>query len=81
MNSESVQSRQELISHLFRLMDDFDGVGNLWKNQDVYTFMQAMAAWLNDCEESYRQSGQSVDVEIPSWRLFADALSAAAVYE
>ena len=70
MNGASVQSRQEMIDHLFRLMDDFDGAGNMWANKDNYTFLQAMAAWLNDCE----------DRESASWQLFADALSAAAVH-
>jgi hypothetical protein len=81
MNGESVKSRQELIDHLFRLMDDFDGAGDQWQNQDIYTFLQAMAAWLNDCEGYYRNTGRSINVETPSWQLLADALSAAAVYE
>jgi hypothetical protein len=62
-------------------MDDFDGAGNHWQNQDVYTFLQAMAAWLNDCEGFYRNTGKPIDVDQPSWQLFADMLSAAAVYE
>jgi hypothetical protein len=81
MNGESVQSRQQLIDHLFRLLDDFDGAGNHWQNQDIYTFLQAMAAWLSDCEGYYRNTGQSVPVETASWQVFADALSAGAVYE
>jgi hypothetical protein len=81
MNAETVHSREELIDHLFRLLDDYDGVGNQWQNRDVYTFLQAMAAWLNDCEGYYRNNGLSVDVNKPSWQMFAHALSAAAVYE
>ena len=79
--AEIVQSREQLIDHLFRLLDDYDGAGNHWENRDVYTFLQAMAAWLNDCEGYYQQTGLSVDVNNPSWQVFADALSAAAVYE
>jgi hypothetical protein len=78
---EAIQSRQQFIDHLFRLMDDFDGLGDQWHNRDPYTFLQAMAAWLNDCDGYYRNTGQAVDVDQPSWQLFADALSAAAVYE
>ena len=81
MHNKTVQSRQELIDHLFRLLDDFDGAGNEWENKDIYTFLQAMAAWLNDSEGYYRNVGQPVDVNKPSWQIFADALSAAAVYE
>jgi hypothetical protein len=81
MNGESIQSRQQLIDHLFRLMDDFDAAGDEWENRDVYTYLQAMAAWLADCDGYYRNAGLGVDVDQPSWQLFADALSAAAVYE
>jgi hypothetical protein len=81
MNGDVVQSRQQLIGHLFRLMDDFDGAGNHWQNQDIYTFLQAMAAWLDDCDGFYRNFGKPIDVDQPSWQLFADMLSAAAVYE
>jgi len=40
-----------------------------------------MAAWLTDCHGYYTSSGQPVDVNAPSWQIFADALSAASVYE
>ena len=81
MNDNPVIGRQQLIDHLFRLMDDFDGVGNQWRNQDIYTFLQAMAAWLEDCEGFYVNQGKAVNVDQPTWQLFADTLSAAAVYE
>jgi hypothetical protein len=77
----SCQSRQQLIDHLYRLLDDFDAAGNQWENQDIDAFLKAMAAWLNDCEGYYRNTGQLVDVNTASWQIFADALSAATVYE
>ena len=81
MKDEAIHSRQQLIDHLFRLMDDFDGVGDQWQNRDLYTFLQAMAAWLDDCDGYYQNAGLAVNVDRPSWQLFADALSAAAAYE
>jgi hypothetical protein len=81
MDRVNIGSRDDLIGHLFNLMDDFDGAGDRWENQDIYTFLQAMAAWLNDCQGNYQNAGESVDVEQGSWQLFADALSAASVYK
>jgi hypothetical protein len=80
MDLASVRTRDDLIGHVFNLMDDFDGAGDHWKNQDIYTFLQAMAAWLNDCH-GYYKAGEPVDVEQASWQLFADALSAASVWK
>ncbi len=74
-----VKTRDELISHIFRLLDDNDAVA--WENETAYQFLQALAAWLNDCDGYYRNQMTDVDTERPSWQLFADALSAASVYE
>ena len=81
MEPQPVRTRDELIDHIVRLLDEHDAVGDQWGNKDLYSFLQAMAAWLNDCEGYYRNSGQPVDARQPSWQLFADALSAASVYE
>ena len=80
MDEKKVASRDDLIAHLFDLLDDYDAVGDTWENQDVYRFLQAMAAWLNSCEGYYRNCHTTIDVEKATWQLFADALSAARVY-
>ncbi|MBW3539679.1 MAG: hypothetical protein KY476_05360 [Planctomycetes bacterium] len=67
MDKQAVQSREDLIGHIFGLLDDYDAVGDQWENKDIYTFLQALAAWLNDCEAYYRNTGQPLDTELPSW--------------
>jgi hypothetical protein len=81
VDGQPIRTRDELIGHIFRLLDDHDAIGDQWENKDLYSILQAMAAWLNDCEGYYINTGQAVDVRHPSWQLFADALSAASVYE
>ena len=43
-------------------------------------YLEAMAAWIQDAEGYYRNSGQPVPQQ-PSWHNFAEILSAAKVYE
>jgi hypothetical protein len=81
MDETSVNTRDELIGHVFNLMDNHDSDGNLWKCKDIFRFLQYMAAWLNDAGDYYISKGQDVNVETPTWQVFADALSAASVYE
>jgi hypothetical protein len=81
MAQPQITTRDQLIGHIFNLMDDHDAVGDLWRSQNIYTFLQFMASWLNSAGEHYNNVGQDIDVEKPSWQLFADALSAASVYE
>ena len=80
MDRRPIDSRDQLVGHVFELLDDHDAIGDQWENQDIYSFLQAMAAWLNDCDGYYRKAGQRIDVEKPSWQIFADMLSAAAHY-
>lgn len=81
MEANPVNTRDELIGYFFELLDDHDAIGDQWENKDIYSFLQAMAAWLDDCDGYYRNIGQSVDVGKPSWQIFAYALAAATVYE
>jgi hypothetical protein len=59
------------------MLDDYDQC----ENRDVHTFLQSLAAWLNDCGGYYRNMGQSLNIDEANWQLFADALTAATVYD
>ena len=52
-----------------------------WENPDLGRYLDAMADWLESADNYYRNTGQTVDSSKPSWRLFADILMAAKVYE
>lgn len=74
-----ITTRDELISHIFRLLDDNDA--REWENESAYSFLQALAGWLNDCSGHYRNIQSPIDVEMPTWQIFADALTAATEFE
>ena len=70
-------TRDECIAYI----DQLANAPEHFENSDAKSFLLALAAWLEDCDGYYRNSGQEIDTNKPSWRLFADALSAATVYE
>ena len=74
-----IESRQELVDLIFKLLDENDAIE--WENETAYSFLQALAAWLNDADGFYRNINEARDPNNASWQLFADALQAAAVYE
>lgn len=74
-----IKSRQELIALIFRLLDESDEIE--WENESAYSFLQALAAWLNDAHDFYRNIEEARDPNNASWQLFGDALQAAVVYE
>lgn len=81
MNNQLVQTREQFIRHLAKLADDFEKSDSGWQNRDIPSFIEAMSAWLKDCAGYYRNTGEAVDIEKPSWQFVADAFSAATVYE
>jgi hypothetical protein len=78
-NRPRVESREEFIAFIFRLLDENDAVP--WENDTAYAFLQGLAGWLEDADGFYANTGESRDLSKPDWQVFADALSAATVYE
>ena len=81
MDAKPVTNRDDLIGRITELLGDHRANGDKWENNDLPSFLEAMAAWLNDCDGYYRNTGQTVDVDSPNWQVFADALRAATIYE
>src|SRR5512146_2235422 len=52
-----------------------------WENQDVPSFLKALAAYSRDIDGYYKNHGISISPDVPSFRLFADLLMGARVYE
>lgn len=74
-----ITTREELITQIYLLLEE--GAPSLWENNTAQSFLQALAAWLNDCRGYYKNINSPVDVETPTWQVFADALTAATEYE
>ena len=72
----AVSTREELIALIFDLLDHNDAIE--WRNETVYPYLQAIAAWLRDAEGFYQELGEGRSADEASWQLFADALQAGA---
>ena len=68
-----IESRQQLIDLIFRLLDENDATE--WENETAHSFLQALGAWLNDAEGFYRNNKEARDPDDASWQLFADVSS------
>jgi hypothetical protein len=78
---EGLNSRADFIRFLDATRHDATNTLQEWENQTVPDFIEAMSAWADDCPQYYKNIGIEFDAEQPSWRLFADILLAARVYE
>ena len=68
---ENMQTKEDFENFLVWLLEDVKKNKNRWENQDLESYLNALHGFVHDIEE-YRQ---------PSWRMLADMLLAARVYE
>ena len=77
--SESVSTREEFSSFVRALQSDLIHNAHTWQNGSLDSFLEAMAAWVDDMDGYYRnKTGPMVE---PSWTVFAHILAAARLYE
>jgi hypothetical protein len=77
---ESIRTKHDFVQFIEALSEDFVKNPHEWENRDLPSFLEAMAAWMNDMEGYYQHTGQNISTLSP-WRLFADSLMAAKMYE
>lgn len=78
--ARAVRSRKDLVAFMEAFVADYVTNGATWTNGDLRSFLEAMAAWSQDMEGFYKNSGEDLST-VPPWRVLADILSAARIYE
>jgi len=78
--ARAVRTREDLIAFLECLSADYAANGATWDNADLASFLVAMAAWAADMDGWYNNHGEELATVAP-WRVLADILMAARVYE
>jgi hypothetical protein len=78
--ARAVRTREELVAFVEALAADYGTNRSTWTNTDLASFLAAMSAWSEDMEGFYENSGEDL-ASLPPWRVLADILMAARVYE
>jgi hypothetical protein len=76
-----MNSRDNLVRFIYALQNQLKENPKIWENVDLHTYLGALAAFLGDAHGYYRNAKIPVDADAPSWRLLADCLQAASVYD
>lgn len=76
----AVASRSELAAFVGALAREAQVSGGGWENSSLESYLEALGAWVDDLEGFRLNRGEAVE-STPSWRLIAEMLLAATVYE
>ncbi|WP_427501459.1 DUF7660 family protein [Methylomonas sp. MED-D] len=75
-----INSKDDLADFIAALRSDLTANPETWENPTLERFLNAMESWMRTMDMYYKNTGQSFP-ETPSWKIFADALYAAKIYE
>jgi hypothetical protein len=76
-----VDTRGDLAAFLAVLAADIQADRIRIENEDVGSFVEAMAAWLNDADGYYLATEGKECPATPSWKTIADLVMAGTMYE
>jgi hypothetical protein len=78
--ARAVDTQEAFIAFLHALHVDHETNGQNWENTTLSSFLEAATAWSTDMSGYYRNMGQDPS-SVPPWRIMADILMAARIYE
>ncbi|MFJ8054385.1 hypothetical protein [Streptomyces luteogriseus] len=77
---DHVDSREDPAAFVRALHSCHTEEGRSWENADLASFLEALAAWMDDADGWYSNAGRSLPAS-GDWSFFARALLAATTYE
>jgi hypothetical protein len=75
-----IRSKEDLLKFLSALRKDLVTNKEDWENPTLDMYLEAMEAWIKAMDYCYINTNQSIP-EQPTWKVFADILYAARIYE
>jgi len=80
IKTEAIQTKDDFIGFLQLLVQNIKSHPEEWENKSLDSYLEGIASWTEDMEGYYQNNNlpipQSVD-----WKLFANILMAAKMYE
>ena len=75
-----IKTRGDFVFFVYQLSKDYRENSESWQNQDIGTFLEALAAWVEDMD-GYCLHQRPPLTDKPDWRNVADMLLAAKRYQ
>lgn len=80
-STQSISNRDDFVSFVELLSENSRRRKREWNNTKMESYLSGLAGFARDMDGYYQRIGVPMDVERPTWRMIADMLLAARVYE
>lgn len=76
----NLHTREDFIKFLLLLVKDFKNNPDEWENNNLESFLEAAASWTEDMDGYYINNNLPLPENV-NWKVFANILMAAKMYE
>jgi hypothetical protein len=80
-DTANINSREAFINFVESLQADFLQNKKNWENPTLEKFLDAVAQYAKDIQGYYDYATPGISADTPSWKVFADILIGASIYE
>jgi hypothetical protein len=77
---ELIETKEDLADFVALLKADLDSSSDDWENPNLERYLEAMGAWICSMDNAYKNMGKEFPDQ-PTWKMLADILYAAKLYE
>lgn len=81
LSTTDVKDRNSFIEFISSLRRELEANPTDWENNTLNSFLRALENYTIDIQGYYDNMHLGIDADIPSWRVFADILTGASIYE
>ena len=78
--SDAIQTREDFVAFVRQLSHDYEKNPEQWENDNLGTYLEALAAWVDDMDGYYQFHGEPMPTQ-PDWAMLGHILLAATIYE
>lgn len=79
--AKTIKKKSEFEYFLRCLVADYAKNRDEWENSDLQHYLEGLSNFFPSMDGYYENMGEDVDVETASWRIVAESLIAASLYE
>jgi hypothetical protein len=80
MELESIKNKEDLVAYIHGMVKEATESECSWENNDLPSFLEAMAGWIQDMDGYYISRGEKPPMNL-AWKTIAEILRAATIYE
>jgi hypothetical protein len=78
---EAIHTKADFVAFVRALQLDFETNNDTWQHDNLAAYLDAIAAWTDEAMDNYYKNRGQEPPRQPDWKLFANILIAASVYE